>query len=64
MSILKRILLAFAFLPALLVFAQEAQQKDVLIPRQNPALTWIVGVGILVITLIAGFKHPGRTHLD
>ncbi len=60
------VLLAFLFSPALLTFAQEAPTKvqDTLIPKQSIALTWIVGFGILLITLIAGFKSPGRTHLD
>jgi hypothetical protein len=58
--------LAFLVSPAMLAFAQETQLKvqDTLIPKQSIALTWIVGLGILIITLIAGFKSPGRSHLD
>ena len=37
---------------------------DKLLPDHAMVLPWIIGVGILVATLIAGFKHPGRTHLD
>jgi hypothetical protein len=58
--------LAFLVSPVILAFAQEAQTKvqDTMIPKQSIALTWIVGFGILIITLIAGFKSPGRSHLD
>ncbi len=44
--------------------ANNNQPADKLIPEQSIALPWIVGFGILVCILIAGFKHPGRTHLD
>jgi len=37
---------------------------DKLLADQSLILPWIIGVGILAATLIAGFKHPGRTHLD
>jgi hypothetical protein len=61
-----RVISAFLFSPAVLALAQQAQQqpKDVLIGRQSSALVWIVGIGLLICTLIAGFKHPGRTHLS
>jgi len=56
---------AFFLSPAFIAFAQQAkEQQDVLLPKQSTALVWIVGMGILVVTVIAGFKHPGRTHLD
>ena len=37
---------------------------DKLLPERSLAMPWVVGAGILVATLIAGFKHPGRSHLD
>jgi hypothetical protein len=37
---------------------------DRLMPSGSMALPWVIGAGILVLTLIAGFKNPGRTHLD
>jgi hypothetical protein len=65
MTKILRIALAFLFSPAILAFAAEAAKpQDTLIPKQSIALTWIVGFGILIITLIAGFKGTGRTHLD
>jgi hypothetical protein len=46
-------------------FAQtQTSAQDKLLEDQSAALPWIVGAGILVGILIAGFKHPGRTHLD
>jgi len=42
----------------------DQQMQEKLMPSQNIALPWIVGIGILAGTLIAGLKHPGRTHLD
>ncbi len=51
--------------PAVMAFAAaDDMPKDKLIPEQSIALPWIVGFGILACILIAGFKHPGRTHLD
>ena len=38
--------------------------QDVLLRDDRMVLPWLVGTGILVMVLIAGFKHPGRTHLD
>lgn len=62
---LLHVVLAFLLSPAILAFAEEAAKpQDTLIPKQSIALTWIVGFGILIITLIAGFKGTGRTHLD
>ncbi|MFA5863266.1 MAG: hypothetical protein WC975_01110 [Phycisphaerae bacterium] len=55
---------AFVLTPAVLVWAADAQPTDILLPKQNIGLTWVIGLGVLVLTLIAGFKHPGRTHLD
>ena len=47
-----------------LVWGQESGGKGKLLEPHGLWLPWIVGVGILVLTLIAAFKHPGRTHLD
>jgi hypothetical protein len=58
------ILLAFVLTPVVLVWAADASPTDILLPKQNIGLTWIIGLGVLVLVLIAGFKHPGRTHLD
>ncbi len=58
------VVLAIFFSPAVSVLAANNQPTDKLIPEQSIALPWIVGFGILVCLLIAGFKHPGRTHLD
>jgi len=41
-----------------------AQEGEKLLENRSLAIPWVVGAGILVVTLIAGFKHPGRTHLD
>ena len=61
-----RYLLFAVFLsPAVTALAAvNAQPTDKLIAPQSIALPWIVGLGILVCTLIAGLKHPGRSHLD
>jgi len=61
-----RVLMVVLVWPAVMVFAQQAQEapKDVLLAKQSIVLPWIIGIGILVVTVIAGFKHPGRTHLD
>jgi len=61
---LKHLILQALLSPALIALAQNNQPADKLIPEQSIALPWIVGFGIFVCTLIAGFKHPGRTHLD
>lgn len=56
---------ALVLLPAIQALAQQTKEPtDVLMPEQSSALVWIVGIGLLVCTLIAGFKHPGRSHLD
>lgn len=47
-----------------LAWGQETGGKEKLLEPQSLWLPWIVGVGILVLTLMAAFKHPGRTHLD
>lgn len=48
--------------------AQTAQQTDAvedkMLPAQGLVLPWLVAFGILVMLLIAGFKSPGRSHLD
>lgn len=57
--------IACVLAPAVLARAADAQPaQEGLIAPQSIALPWTVGIGILVVTLIAGFKHPGRSHLD
>lgn len=47
-------------------FGAKADQAvgEKLLADSSPLLAWLAGLGIVVGTLIAGFKHPGRTHLD
>ncbi len=56
--------IAFLLSPVVTALAKNAQQTEKLIPQQSVALPWIVGLGILICTLIAGLKHPGRSHLN
>ncbi len=65
MSKIVSMLLAILLSQAATALAAEEGPKQVnLLPDQSLALPWIVGFGIFVGIFIAGFKHPGRTHLD
>lgn len=44
--------------------AQQSVVTDRLLDSENLVLPWVIGVGILALTLIVGFKNPGRTHMD
>lgn len=42
----------------------DAAPQDTLLPDKSLILPWVVAAGFMVLTFIAGFLTPGRTHMD